>query len=127
MSEFCNHFPSSPRYTKVVLVPGPATPATVPDEDTERLCASIDSGQRSIASMAEYLILMSRLLFANRGTCSNVLNHFLGKQCCGVEGCRSVVVYRALHCDQQLMVRIHLGLIGWHDRSTIQHQPGQQD
>src|SRR3984893_16027637 len=113
MSEFCSHSHCSPRYTKVALVPGPATlatvPDTVPDEDTERLCASIDSGQRSIASMAEYLILMSGLLFANRGTCSsNILNHFLGQQRCGGEGCRSVVVYRAFHCDQQLMVGIHL-------------------
>ena len=78
--------------------------------------------------MAEYLILMSRLLFANRGTCSsNILNHFLGQQRCGVEGCWSVVVYRAFHRDQQLMVGIHLGLMGWHNRSTIQHQSRQQD
>src|SRR5882724_6082340 len=132
MSEFCHHFPSSPRYTMVVLVSGPATPATVPpatpatapEVETERLCASMKSGKRSIASTAEYLVFMSRLLFANRGTCSNVLNHFLGQECGRLQRGRSVVVNSALYRKQQLMVGVHLSFMGRSNRATIQQQSG---
>src|SRR5258708_7966799 len=64
MSEFCHHFPSSPRYTIVVLVSGPATPAipdTVPEVETEPLRARMDSGKRSMASTLDYLVFMKNL------------------------------------------------------------------